>query len=51
MDILDKMTDQNERYKIMVEVFLGYIPDKEKLEAMADAAERIHNEVSNEKGN
>lgn len=47
MDLLDRLIDQNERYRIMVEVFLSYIPENEKNIALAHVAERIFNEVKN----
>jgi hypothetical protein len=50
MDLLDKLIDENERYKIMVEVFLTYIPENEKNIALAHVAERIFNEVKNADG-
>lgn len=47
MDLLDKLIEQNERYRIMVEVFLSYIPENEKNIALSHVAERIFNEVKN----
>ena len=47
MDVLTKLIDNYECYKIMVEVFMSYIPEKEKLTALSHAAERIYNEVKN----
>ena len=51
MDILNRVQDEWECYKIMVEVFMDYIPDEQKLLAMSHAAERIFNEVKNCEGN
>ena len=50
MEILERMLDKYECYRIMVEVFLTYIPENEKLIALSHAAERIYNEVKNCEG-
>lgn len=48
MDILEnKIYDLIERQQIMIEILFSYVPEKEKLAAMSDMAERIRNEVIN----
>ena len=50
VEILERMLDNYECYKIISEVFLSYIPKDDKLNALAHAADRIYNEVKNCEG-
>lgn len=46
MDILDSdLVDQNEALKIILEVFFDFIPESDRIKAMAQAAERIEFEI------
>lgn len=42
---MDVLIDRMEAYKIMTEVFYDFIPDNKKIEALAQAAERIAYEI------
>lgn len=42
---MDVLIDRMEAYKIMTEVFYEFIPDNKKIEALAQAAERIAYEI------
>lgn len=42
---MDILMDRMEAYQIISEVFYEYIPDKEKIKALAQAAERIKYEI------
>ena len=45
IEALEKVLDQLERQKIMLEVFYGFIDDELQIHALAQAAERIKNEM------
>lgn len=45
LDFLDDLIDRFEAYKIMSEVFYEYVPEKERVKALAQAAERIDYEI------
>lgn len=50
MDVLNnKVLDHFEAYRIMSEVFWQYIPDSEKIKALAQTAERIDYEIKKAK--
>lgn len=46
---MDILIDRMEAYQIMTEVFYEFIPDNKKVEALAQAAERIAYELKEEK--
>ena len=50
MELLDdKILDHFEAHRIMAEVFWDYVPDKERVKALAQAAERIDYEIKKAK--
>lgn len=42
---MDILVDMIERYQILVEVFFAHVPNKQKLAALAEAADRIYTDI------